>query len=267
MRSVLTGTGVADGDALDTENPVLPKAGRQVYRRASSVTRGRATSTTAVCRASRKPAIRGPPVAAAIGGMVVPQPSTGRSFLPGEWSRGWGAPRSDGYGLRRRAHRDDGATRAGRAVHLLHRRGHRRWASARFAWWRFSIQARCTPRISAGRGAGRWRAQRSSTRAHLPRRPYLGLGIVLWFFVHEGGLHATLTGVVLALFIPTRPPPNLNALMTQANTISRSRGGARRRGSAARAFEYRPARAGRDSRSARIFRRIGCCGRLRPVRA
>ena len=24
---------------------------------------------------------------------------------------------------------------------------------------------------------------------------------------------------VLALFIPTRPPPNLNALMTQANTI------------------------------------------------
>jgi NhaA family Na+:H+ antiporter len=49
--------------------------------------------------------------------------------------------------------------------------------------------------------------------------PYLALGVVLWFFVHEGGLHATLTGVVLALFIPTRPPPNLNALMTQANTI------------------------------------------------
>ncbi len=42
---------------------------------------------------------------------------------------------------------------------------------------------------------------------------------VLWLFIHEGGLHATLTGVLLALFIPTRPPPNLNALMTQANTI------------------------------------------------
>jgi NhaA family Na+:H+ antiporter len=49
--------------------------------------------------------------------------------------------------------------------------------------------------------------------------PYLALGVVLWFLIHEGGLHATLTGVVLALFIPTRPPPNLNALMTQANTI------------------------------------------------
>jgi NhaA family Na+:H+ antiporter len=43
--------------------------------------------------------------------------------------------------------------------------------------------------------------------------------VVLWLFVREGGLHATLAGVVLALFIPTRPPPNLNALMTQANTI------------------------------------------------
>ncbi len=49
--------------------------------------------------------------------------------------------------------------------------------------------------------------------------PYLALGVVLWFLVHAGGLHATLTGVVLALFIPTRPPPNLNALMSQANLI------------------------------------------------
>jgi Na+:H+ antiporter, NhaA family len=58
------------------------------------------------------------------------------------------------------------------------------------------------------------------SRAHVYRvAPYLLLGVVLWFFIHESGLHATLTGVVLALFIPTRPPPNLNALMTQANTI------------------------------------------------
>jgi NhaA family Na+:H+ antiporter len=49
--------------------------------------------------------------------------------------------------------------------------------------------------------------------------PYILLGIVLWACVHEGGLHATLAGVVLALFIPTRPPPNLRALVTQANTI------------------------------------------------
>jgi NhaA family Na+:H+ antiporter len=49
--------------------------------------------------------------------------------------------------------------------------------------------------------------------------PYLLLGIVLWALVYAGGLHATLAGVVLALFIPTRPPANLAALMTQANTI------------------------------------------------
>jgi Na+:H+ antiporter, NhaA family len=37
--------------------------------------------------------------------------------------------------------------------------------------------------------------------------------------VHAAGLHATLAGVLLALFIPTRPPANLMALTTQANTI------------------------------------------------
>ena len=37
--------------------------------------------------------------------------------------------------------------------------------------------------------------------------------------MHEGGLHATLAGVILALFMPTRPPPDLNALTAQANAI------------------------------------------------
>ncbi|MGH6611712.1 MAG: Na+/H+ antiporter NhaA, partial [Burkholderiaceae bacterium] len=49
--------------------------------------------------------------------------------------------------------------------------------------------------------------------------PYLVLGIALWACVYAGGLHATLAGVVLALFIPTRPPPSLQALMMQADTI------------------------------------------------
>lgn len=57
-------------------------------------------------------------------------------------------------------------------------------------------------------------------RSHIYRvTPYAILGVVLWACVHAGGLHATLAGVVLALFIPTRPPPNLRALMAQANAI------------------------------------------------
>jgi NhaA family Na+:H+ antiporter len=49
--------------------------------------------------------------------------------------------------------------------------------------------------------------------------PYIFLGIGLWICVHESGIHASLAGIVLALFIPTRPPPNLRALMTQADAI------------------------------------------------
>src|SRR5690606_33764580 len=49
--------------------------------------------------------------------------------------------------------------------------------------------------------------------------PYMVVGVVLWACVHEGGLHATLAGVILALFIPTRPPPDLRTLMIQASAI------------------------------------------------
>lgn len=49
--------------------------------------------------------------------------------------------------------------------------------------------------------------------------PYAVCGVVLWFFLHESGLHATLAGVVLAVIIPTRPPANLNALLAQAATV------------------------------------------------
>ena len=49
--------------------------------------------------------------------------------------------------------------------------------------------------------------------------PYAVCGILLWFFVHEAGLHATLAGVILAVLIPTLPPANLNALLAQASTV------------------------------------------------
>jgi Na+:H+ antiporter, NhaA family len=49
--------------------------------------------------------------------------------------------------------------------------------------------------------------------------PYVLLGIGLWACVHASGIHSTLSGIILALFIPTRPPPNLRALMMQADAI------------------------------------------------
>jgi len=49
--------------------------------------------------------------------------------------------------------------------------------------------------------------------------PYALLGVLLWACLHGAGLHATLAGVVLAIATPTRPPPNLRALMAQAQTI------------------------------------------------
>jgi len=49
--------------------------------------------------------------------------------------------------------------------------------------------------------------------------PYVVTGILLWAFVHAGGLHATLAGVLLAAFIPTRPPPDYRTLIAQADAI------------------------------------------------
>jgi NhaA family Na+:H+ antiporter len=49
--------------------------------------------------------------------------------------------------------------------------------------------------------------------------PYAVLGVVLWAALHEAGLHPTLAGVILAVVTPTRPPANLAHLMAQAQAV------------------------------------------------
>lgn len=49
--------------------------------------------------------------------------------------------------------------------------------------------------------------------------PYFVVGLILWVFLHDAGLHATLAGVILAILTPTRPPGNLRVLLAQAENI------------------------------------------------
>lgn len=49
--------------------------------------------------------------------------------------------------------------------------------------------------------------------------PYAVCAGMLWFALHEAGLHATLAAVIMAVLIPTRPPANFSTLMAQAASI------------------------------------------------
>ncbi|MEL7475144.1 MAG: Na+/H+ antiporter NhaA [Cyanobacteria bacterium J06555_12] len=48
---------------------------------------------------------------------------------------------------------------------------------------------------------------------------YLVLGILLWYFLHNAGIHATLAGVITAIMIPSRPSGNLIGVAEQARLI------------------------------------------------
>ena len=158
------------------------------------------------------------PVAAAVGGMVVPAILYVLLTPAGAWSHGWGVPM---------------ATDTAFAVALIAMMGNRVPAELRV----FLTAAAIVDDIGAiivvaifysGTMNFGYLAGAAATIAALALlnrsriysvTPYVLLGVLLWACVLASGLHATMAGVILALFIPTRPPPNLTALMSQADAI------------------------------------------------
>ncbi len=158
------------------------------------------------------------PIAAAVGGMVVPALLYIVLIPAGSWSHGWGVPM---------------ATDTAFAIALIAMMGSRVPVELRI----FLTAAAIVDDIGAigvvavfysgalhlgylAAAAAAVVVLAMLNRSHVYRTtPYILVGTALWAFVYAGGLHATLAGVVLALFIPTRPPPNLKTLMMQSNTI------------------------------------------------
>ncbi|MGY4325858.1 NhaA family Na+:H+ antiporter [Bradyrhizobium sp. LB7.2] len=158
------------------------------------------------------------PIAAALGGMVVPALLYALVIPAGPWSHGWGIPM---------------ATDTAFAIALIAVMGARVPVGLRIfltaaaivddigaivvvaVFYSGDIQLGY---LAAAAAVVVALALLSRSKVYL-LSPYALLGVALWAFVYAGGLHATVAGVVLALFVPTRPPANLAALITQASTI------------------------------------------------
>jgi NhaA family Na+:H+ antiporter len=158
------------------------------------------------------------PVAAAFGGMIVPALLYLLIVPPGPWAAGWGIPI---------------ATDTAFAVALVVALGRRVPVELRIfltaaaivddvvvilivaLFYSHGLDPVWLVAAAAAAGAlvlfNRWGIYRVL--------PYAVLGCLLWIFLFLGGLHATLAGVLLSLIIPTRPPPDLRSLMTQAGAI------------------------------------------------
>jgi NhaA family Na+:H+ antiporter len=158
------------------------------------------------------------PIAAAIGGMVVPALIYVSLVPGGSWAHGWGVPM---------------ATDTAFAVALIAVMGPRVPVELRI----FLTAAAIVDDIGAIIVVAIFYSDALNLTALLGAlvavgflvllnrssvyraTPYVLTGVLLWACVHSGGLHATLAGVLLAAFIPTRKPPDYRSLVLQAEAI------------------------------------------------
>lgn len=158
------------------------------------------------------------PIAAAIGGMIAPALLYFLVIPSGPWSRGWGVPMT---------------TDTAFAVALIVMMGRRVPVELRvFLTAAAIVDDLGSIVVVAGFYSGTLHllyllaaaaivvALVAVNRARIYTvTPYVILGVALWACVHAGGLHATMAGVILAVFIPTLPPPDLIGLRAQASAI------------------------------------------------
>jgi NhaA family Na+:H+ antiporter len=160
------------------------------------------------------------PVAAAIGGMIIPILLYKLVIPEGPWAHGWGIPM---------------ATDTAFAVALIVMMGARVPIELRIfltaaaivddiaaiivvalfysSDLNFGYMAGAGVMVSLLAVLNHWGVYRAG--------PYALAAIGLWICVHAAGLHATLAAVILALFIPTRPPANMPGLIAQVNAIAK----------------------------------------------
>ena len=158
------------------------------------------------------------PVAGAIGGMVAPAALYLLVVPSGSWSHGWGVPMS---------------TDTAFAAALIVMLGSRVPVELRIFLTAAAIvddlgailavaifYSGALSLIYLAPAAVLIGALAMLNRSHVyTLAPYVVVGIALWACVLASGLNPTLAGVILALFVPTRPPPNLTALTTRASAL------------------------------------------------
>lgn len=144
------------------------------------------------------------PVAAALGGMVVPAAIYAAFNAGGDFAAGWGIPM---------------ATDIAFAIAVLSLMGNRVPVSLKVfltalaivddlgailviaIFYTYKINWVCLAFIAVLMLVLWWLRKRGVTRVF----PYLVVAVAVWFLFYESGIHATISGVVMAMLIPSKP--------------------------------------------------------------